>query len=400
MPGAGPGPTLNRMGVAATTGPTGHRQPDWTVDTLLGAGVALTMAAVITANHGGRNDPDALAYLWALGLGALMLVRRRHPVLVLAITVLGLFAYYAAGYPAVGVAVPIAAALYSAAELGRMGWAVVAGLVALATSVLFRLAEGQYVSLVVGYELAGHAFLMAGAIALGDSVRFRRALVAHARDIVALTAERAQRESESRAQAQRIAVAQDLHDSIGHTTTVVSLHADVAREAVQRGDEVAAAEALQLIKATTTSTMGELPSTVAWLRRPESPSRSTASLSHVRDLIDFGSEVQFTTDIDVPDGLPGTVNATAYRIVQEAVTNIVKHSEATQAHIEARCDGTDLQVSVLDNGGPSAAGMSTKAGHGLDGMRERVSALGGTLKVGPVGEGFAVRASLPLGRRT
>lgn len=114
-----------------------NRLPAWETDALLGTAVTLTMVAVISANHGGRNDPDALAYLWAVGLGALMFARRRYPVLVLAITVFGLFAYYAAGYPAVGVAVPLAAALYSTAEFGRMVWAICIGVVALATSVLF-----------------------------------------------------------------------------------------------------------------------------------------------------------------------------------------------------------------------------------------------------------------------
>lgn len=376
-----------------------QRLPAWATDALLGTAVTLTMVAVISANHGGHNDPDALAYLWAVGLGALMFARRRYPVLVLAITVFGLFAYYATGYPAVGVAVPLAAALYSTAEFGRMVWAICIGVVALATSVLFRLTEGQDISLVVGYELAGHAFLIAGAIALGDSIRSRRALMAHSREIIALTSARAQQESASRAQALRVEVARDLHDSIGHSTAVISLHADVAREAVGRGDDVAAADALHLIKDTTSSTMVELRRTVALLRAPNQPARHTASLANVQSLIDVGAEVAFTTDIQVSEALPGVVDAAAFRVIQESVTNIVKHSNATHARIEASVRDHEIHVSVFDNGGQTTPGVVAISGHGIDGMRERATALGGTLEAGPVIDGFVVYAKIPLGGR-
>lgn len=385
------------MGTGASRS-AGRRRPAWVTDALLGVAVAIIMAAVITANHGGRNDPDALAYVWAFGLGSLMLVRRRYPVLVLAITVLGLFAYYAAGYPAVGVAVPIAASLYSAAEFGRMWWAIGVGGLALATSVFFRLIEGQDVSLVVGYELAGHAFVIAGSIALGDSVRSRRALLTRSREIVALTAERTQRESEARAQAQRIAVARDLHDSLGHSTSVVSLHADVAREAIERKDEAASVEALTLIMKTAATTMVELRRTVALLRDSDRSSRNTASLSNIGSLTDPVPEVTFTTDISVPAALPGLVDATAFRIIQESVTNIVKHSNATHAHVEIDCRDDELCVSVTDNGEQKNPSAEVDFGHGLSGMHERVTALGGSLKVDSSTGRFTVRATLPCGR--
>lgn len=408
--------------------PTARRIAPWAIDALLGVGLTLTMVGVISVNHGGEQDPDALAYLWAIGLGALMLARRRYPVLVLTVTVLGLFAYYAAGYPAVGVAVPIAAALYSAAEFGRMAWAIGAGAVALITSVTFRLLEGQQISLVAGYELAGHAFLIVGAIGLGDSVRSRRSLAAHARQLVILTSQRTRRESEVRAQAQRIAVARDLHDSIGHSTAVLSLHADVAREAVERGDDAAATGALRVIKDAAGSTMSDLRRTVTLLRTPEQPGVAAKGLADVQDLSTGAPDVRVSTDIDVPAEIPGAVDAAAYRIIQESVTNITRHSSATHAHIEVRCPGTELTISVSDNaepakvsdnaepgepagsgkagsgqsssGQPGSARSSTPTGpgYGIDGMRERAEALGGTLQAGPGPDGFTVRARIPVGR--
>lgn len=370
--------------------------PAWAVDALLSVAVALTMAAVITANYGGRQDPDALAYLWAAGLGALMLVRRRHPVLVLAVTVLGLFAYYAAGYPVVGIAVPVAAALYSAAELGRMGSAMGAAVVALVVSVAFRLAEGQELAIVAGYELAGHVLLMAGAIALGDGVRSRRSLVASNREVLALTAERAHREAEVAAQAQRVAVARELHDSIGHSTSVISLHADVAREAVHRHDAGAATDALHVIKDTAAQTMGELRRTVSLLRTPGRAAPRPPGLAEVREITDLGPGVELTTDIRVPDTLSSAVDVAAFRIVQESVTNIVKHSSARRVSITAETDDDELVLSVVDDGG-SPSGHADATGHGIAGMRERAAALGGTLTAGPAEGGFAVRARIPLG---
>ncbi|MEV0395879.1 sensor histidine kinase [Polymorphospora rubra] len=372
-----------------------RRLPPWAVDALLGAGVTLVVSLVISANQGGRHGPDAVAYLWAVGLGALMFARRRYPVVVLAVTALGLFAYYAAGYPAVGLGVPVAAALFSAAEFGRLAHAVVTGVVVVVVSVFFRLVEGQDFSFVVNYELAGHILLMAAAITLGDSVRSRRSVQEGARRIAELTAQRYRQEADARVHADRLAIARDLHDSIGHTTSVISLHADVAREALGR-DEAQTRAALDLIKSTATRTMAELRRTVALLRSPDENSRSVVSLSNVGTLRETASAAGIDLDLDlrIGVGLPATVDASAFRIVQEAVTNIVRHSRGGGARVTAYDDGTALHLRVADDG-PGGAGDIGR-GHGITGMRERAEALGGTLTAGYEESGFVVRAVLPL----
>ncbi|MEU4408735.1 histidine kinase [Streptosporangium sp. NPDC023963] len=398
-----------------------RRLPPWAADALIGAGVTLIVSVVISAGQGGRQGPDAIAHLWAVGLGALMLVRRRHPVAVLAVTALGLFAYYAAGHPAVGLAVPVAAALFSAAEFGRLVHAVVTATVVIAVSLSFRLAEGDDFSFVVGYELAGHILLMAAAIALGDSLRSRRNAQAGARRIAELTAQRYRQEAGARLHAERLAIARDLHDSIGHTTSVISLHADVARESLGR-DESQTRAALDLIKSTTTRTMGELRRTVALLRTPDEDARSVVSLSSVDTLRENAAAAGIEIDIEmrVTAELPATVDASAFRIVQEAVTNIVKHSRGTRARITALDDGAVLRLSVVDDGpgrvrdsGPDHGigsgdghgdgdgdgdSHGVGPGHGIAGMRERAETLGGTLTAGRESAGFAVRAVLPLER--
>lgn len=364
---------------------------------MFGAAVTATVAFVISANYGGDNDPDAVAYLWAVGLGALMSARRRYPLIVLTVTVLGLFAYYAAGYPAIGVAVPVAAALYSAAEFGRLAWTVGMAVFVLATSVFFRLAEGDDFSLVVGYELAGHALLMAAAIALGDSVRSRRLATTSARRVIALTAERLRRDAETAVQAERVAIARDLHDSVGHATSVISLHADVAREAVGR-DDAAAVGALIVIKNATATTMADLRRTVGLLRTPTDGTRTVSSLDNVDATFRAASRsgIEVTSDIRLARRLPPTVDTAAFRIVQESITNLVKHSTATRVHVEAVADDETLRLSIIDDG-RSSTGAAFTPGHGVTGMRERAAAVGGTLEIGPGRDGFAVRAILPLG---
>lgn len=368
----------------------------WAVDALLGSAVAVTLAIVISADQGGRNDPDMFAYLWAVGLGGLLLARRRHPLLVLAISVLGLFSYYIAGYPAIGVAVPVAAALLSAAEFGRLGWAVVAAAITLVASVGFRLADGEDLSYVVGYDLAGHVLLMSAAIALGDSLRSRRRAAESTRRIVALTAERTRHQADAARREERVAIARDLHDSLGHATSVVSMHADVAREAIERGDQESAGAALRIIKDTTAASMTELRRTVGLLRTTDRPTRSAVALDDLEALVAAAPGISVTTDVRVSRQLPTTVDAAAYRIIQEAMTNIVKHSTATHATINVLDHGDILEVDVSDDGRPQDHPEPGGGGHGIDGMRERATALGGMLEAGPHGDGFRVRATLPV----
>ncbi|OZM81313.1 sensor histidine kinase [Pseudonocardia sp. MH-G8] len=371
--------------------------PAWSVDTALGVGVAVVVSVVISAGQGGRQHPDAAAYLWAVGLGALMLARRRYPRAVLAVSVLGLFAYYAAGYPAVGLAVPVAAALFSAAEAGRLATAIGASLVAVGTSLWFRLLEGQDVAFVLGYDLVPHVTLMAAAIALGDTLRSRRAQRAQQHELTRLQARQYAQDAERRVHAERLAIARDLHDSLGHTVAVISLHADVAREAVGR-DEGAAREALALIRDAAGRTMRELRTTVAVLRAPDEATDRLVSLSGVEPVLRTAREagIRVIEDIDVAPGtLPATVDAAAHRIVQEAVTNAVRHSGAEHVHVVARTDGTALALSVTDDGG--AVASPGTGGHGIAGMTERAHALGGELTAGAREEGgFGVQARIPL----
>ncbi|GAA0504635.1 two-component sensor histidine kinase [Paractinoplanes deccanensis] len=374
-----------------------RRIPPWVVDGVLGLAVTATLTAVISARQGGTKEPDALAYLWAAGLGALMLARRQHPRAVLLVSAFGLIAYYAGGYPAVGVGIPLAAALFSAAEAGRPVAAIVTASTVLAVSLVFRLLSGQNPWYVLGYELATHVAAMAMAIALGDSLRSRRAQRAQQRAMTELLARQHERESAGRVREERMAIARDLHDSIGHTVSVIALHAEVAREAAPPGHP-ALDTALRRIREASSASMRELRTTVRLLRSAEPAGREPVSLGNLAAVLDSARSAGFDVEqrVEVDSGeLPRTIDAAAYRIVQEAVTNVVRHARASRVSVLVAADGGRLRVRVTDDGPPPAE--PGRGGTGIAGMTERAGALGGSLRTRHEPGGFVVEAELPLG---
>lgn len=376
--------------------------PAWMLDLLLGIAVTLVIALVITADQGGSHEPDWIAYSFAAGFGGLMLLRRHLPIVVLVATMLLLFAYYALGYPAIGLAVPVSAALYSAAELGHLPAAVIVSLLLLIVSTYFRLRDGQPVAFLLGYELISAATMMAAAIALGDSTRARRCLRAEQEEKAQLLAQEHLLRAEQQVQAERVRMARELHDVIGHSISVISLHADVASEAIGHNDE-AARHALGHIRTATGATMRELRATVKFLRTASDGStRAVATLANLSTLVEQanagGLQVVLQQNADLGQ-LPPAVDLAAYRIVQEALTNVRRHALATRVTIVVTVDKQHLQLQIRDNG--VAAVALTGVGSGIVGMTERARLLGGTLRAEaqPTG-GFAVNAILPLADRS
>lgn len=376
-----------------------QQTPAWVLDLLLGLAVTLVIALVISADQGGRQDPDTLAYLFACGFGGLMLARRHFPVVVLVATMLLLFVYYAFGYPAIGLAVPVSAALYSAAELGHLRAAIIVSLLLIGVSTYFRLLDGQTIAFLLGYELVSTATLMAAAIALGDSTRARRALRAEQEQTARLIAQEHSYRAEQRVQAERVRMARDLHDVIGHSISVIALHAAVAREAIGRDDDEAR-QALSHIRAASSETLRELRATVKLLRNPatEQLDRTSTSLHNLATLIDNAAGHGLTIDLQSHGDLrqlPATVDTAAYRIIQEALTNVIRHAQATWVVLTVTAAEQTLQVQISDNG--STALSPVIPGSGIVGMTERARLLGGTLTAQPQPQGgFVVQATLPL----
>jgi signal transduction histidine kinase len=369
------------------------------IDAGLGAAVAAVLAVAIAADVGGPGPPPA-AYLFALGFGALMLLRRSFPVPVLVATAGGLLGYYMADLPPIGLALPVAGALFSAAEAGRTRWAigVAAALVLVATG--FRLREGDDPAYLLGFDLAATVGLMAGAIALGDGVRSRRRLRAELRRRAERAALEKEQEAARRVEAERLWIARELHDVLGHTVALISVQAAVAAEALADEDQCGAAAALSVIRTAGGEAMAELRATVGSLRAPGAGLAPASGLHQLDRLADTmtGSGLPVTVTVDgQPVTLPVVVDTTAYRIVQEALTNTLRHAHANRAEVALHYGRAELRIVVTDDG---RGGNTDTPGQGLRGMTERAALLGGTVTAGNrEAGGFLVAATLPLGDR-
>ncbi|MGW4497553.1 sensor histidine kinase [Micromonospora sp. NPDC004336] len=369
-------------------------------DLIIGVAVSTVVAVAITANLGGDRGRDAIAYLFAVALGALMLVRRRAPVAVLLASAAGLVTYYVAGYPPVGLALPVAAALYSAAEAGRLRWAVLVAFALLASSTGFRTAQGEDVAYLFGFELAYIIATMAAAIALGDGVRSRRLWRREQRWRLRQLERDHARETARRVEEERLRIARDLHDVIAHHISVISLHTGVAGEALD-DDPSAARAALGHVRSATTQVARELRTTLGLLRDPATaePRQPVAGLAGLDALVAGTRATGLRIAVDRRGeltGLPASVDSTAYRLVQEALTNVLRHAGATAVEIDVVRRPDSVAVAVRDDGRGRRG--DSPYGHGLGGIRERAALLGGTVAAGNrPGGGFEVRAELPLG---
>jgi len=237
---------------------------------------------------------------------------------------------------------------------------------------------------------------------LGDRMRARRAYTAALEERARQLERERERDAEAATVAERTRIARELHDVVAHGVSVIVLHARAAKE-VMGTDRAAAQRSLELIENTGRQALTELRTVLGALRTDDSerderqPQPGLADLDRlVTEVREAGLSVELVTEGE-PRPLPPGVAVSAYRIVQEALTNTVKHSTADKARVVVRYGDEQLLVHVTDDGPPRHA--TTGTGHGLVGMRERVSLFGGRLEVGPRGDGgFDVLAVLPVTR--
>jgi signal transduction histidine kinase len=249
--------------------------------------------------------------------------------------------------------------------------------------------------------------LVGGAWVVGQNTRHRR----REAELLAERAERIERERRERdriaALEERDRLAREIHDVIAHSVSVIAVQAGAARAiAEQRPDR--AREALAQIEEVSRETMVELRRAIGALRAPAdeaalAPAPGLDDLEALAGKVrDAGVEVQIVREGDLSD-VPAAIDVSAYRVVQEALTNTVKHGAPTAARVLVSSDADAVEVVVTDEGPRPGARRSVdgdrampSGGHGLVGMRERVAMLGGTFQAGPDGAGFSVRARFPL----
>jgi len=222
-------------------------------------------------------------------------------------------------------------------------------------------------------------------------------------DLAKERAERLEREREEQARLavaeERARIARELHDIVGHSVSVMTVQAAGVRSLL-RPDQEREREALVIIEQTGREALAEMRRLVGVLRRPEEgPALAPQpSLEHVEKLVaqarDAGLPVELRVEGD-PVQLPAGVDLTAYRLVQEGLTNAIKHARAEHAEVVVRYADAHVELTVSDDGRGDGDGV--KGGNGLVGMRERVSVYGGELDAGPRPEGgFRLHATLPV----
>jgi signal transduction histidine kinase len=216
-------------------------------------------------------------------------------------------------------------------------------------------------------------------------------------------ANRAEREREERARVavaeERARIARELHDVVGHSVSVMTVQASGVRRLL-RPEQEREREALLIVERTGREALAEMRRMVGVLRRPEeAPALAPQpSLEHLSRLVEQAREAGLPVELRIEgeaSQLPAGVDLTAYRLVQEGLTNVVKHARATRAEVLVNYGDGYLEVTVRDDG--KGVGNGDGGGHGLVGMRERVSVYGGELDAGPqTGGGYRLRAKLPL----
>ncbi|HEY1639459.1 MAG TPA: sensor histidine kinase [Streptosporangiaceae bacterium] len=342
------------------------------------------------------------AYLIA---AAATLLRRRAPRLALAVVFPIAVATLClrAGGPTVFLA---ALTLYSAVTVSaRRSALIVTGAVASAVLAATLAGGGQQVAQAA---IGGVALILLGCLA-GENARAGRAYASQQAERAAerqAAAQADQAEQVSRALAdERAQIARDLHDIVAHAMSVIAVRSGVARMVID-SDPEQARDALAIIETTTRRSLHEMRLLVGVLR---SPGDHPAELSPVPGLADLGRLIAdaaaagVTAEVEVAGEarpLTPAADLSAYRIVQEALTNVVRHAGPTRALVRISFRPQDVRVEVTDDGprGSSPPVMPRAGGgHGLIGMRERMSLFGGELEAGPHAGGFRVCARLPAG---
>jgi signal transduction histidine kinase len=331
-------------------------------------------------------------------------LRRRYPATVLVVVSLATALYQVLRFPPSMVIAGVLVALYTAGTLlERRRLALIAvpcGIVILATTL------PAWDNTMFWAELVRTVALLAVAVAIGDAARNQRAYV----DEVERRAEEAERtreeEARRRVDEERLRIARELHDITAHSLSIVAVQSGAALHVLD-SDPAAARAALTAIRETSRDSLQELRGMLGVLRASgetagDAPLAPTPGLARLTDLVRPLRDAGLTVEVvGPPDGppLPAIVDSSAYRIVQEALTNVLRHAGSASVRVEIARDDDALRLDVSDDGSGSSARVQAE-GHGIAGMRERAVALGGAFSAGPEpGGGWRVTATLPIGTR-
>jgi signal transduction histidine kinase len=390
----------------------------WWHEALLVAVVGLVHVGLTAAAHAGGSEGDyGVAGVALLVLGVLALpFRHRFPLGAYAVVFTATLTYWSLGYARGPIFFPLIIVLGHLVLTGRR-WHAVVGVIA-------GFVGFPWLGFWIGRAdapSAGALVLLAAwlttLVSIAEAVRSRRD---RAEQVARSQAEALRRQATD----ERMRIARELHDVVAHNMSLISIQAGVALHLLDQRPEQAR-ESLATIKQASKEALVELRSILGVLRQVDEADRSDQAgdgaaadpagaprspvpgLQRLDDLVERSRAAGIDVQLDVDPGighladLPRPVDLAAFRIVQESLTNVAKHSDDRAAVVRIRPDGDGLAVEVLDDGSgrpdPAAAAALPGAGTGITGMRERAAAVGGRLQAGPrPGRGFVVRAWLPL----
>ncbi len=381
------------------------RLPAWAQDSILALFVTFFQIVgtrrVAPADQLARlSHPAELGYLLLAAAGLALLVRRRWPMPVFAITALISVAYYAAGYPdgPGWIALFVAAYTVTTRGDGQRSVQIVGLTVLLLTAVWLLTAD------LTPIQTAGWVFFRIGtammAVVLGDMLRARRVVAAEALE----RAERAERtreeEARRRVDAERLRIAREIHDTVAHAIAVINVQAGVTAHVLDRRPE-RARETLVTIEQTSARALSELRAALGVLRDAADGHAPAPGLSQLEELVALAREAGLDVKVEAslpPREVPREVDQAAYRIVQESLTNAIRHAGPARVTVAIGYGPTHVELRVSDDGRGAHQGVGrVSGGRGIVGMRERAELLGGELTAGPGPDGgFQVLGRLPL----
>ncbi|MFG1920857.1 sensor histidine kinase [Cryptosporangium sp. NPDC048952] len=340
-----------------------------------GLAVALTVLSVAVAGQLGHVQPDArsvgpVAYAFTVIACLALVPRRRFPAVTLAVTTVTVATYLIAGYPYGPVLIAVAIATYTVVLHYPARRAAILAAVAMLV-LLSHLVTSA--SLLPGL-LPGSAWIVVP-FAVGTAVKLNRQASAA--------------EARRAADDERLRVAQEVHDVVGHGLAAITMQADIALHLLPTNPSHAEA-ALTAISATSREALDELRTTLEVLR-DRAPLAGLARLDALVDRITASGTPVRTVVTGAVRPLPSAVDLVAYRIVQESLTNVLRHAGPTTAAVRVDYGAEAVEIEVTDSG----PGGSFTEGHGIAGMRERVTSVGGTFSVSS-DAGFRVSAVLPV----
>ncbi|MEO3876556.1 sensor histidine kinase [Nonomuraea sp. B12E4] len=365
------------------------------------------------------TDLGYLGYVLLVVSGVVVAVRRRWPVPVFVTTALASLVYYGLDFPDGPGWLGLFVALYTLAAYGDGRRSLMTA--GVGTSVL------AVCWLVAGADIEpraaiGWVFFRVGAsvmsVALGESVRSRRVIAAEAQERAELAERTREEEARARVDAERLRIAREVHDTVAHAIAIINVQSGVTAHVLDRRPEVAR-EALRAIEQTSSRALQEMRAILGVLRDDGDDDGRVPypGLGQIDELTAKAREAGLDIKLEetAPTALlPSAVGSAAYRVIQESITNVIRHVGPTRVTVALNLGFEVLEIRVSDEGRhaapgdgpadphpparlPSGTGSSARPGRGIPGMRERCQLLGGELDAGPIpGGGFEVRARLPL----